>query len=1180
MTTINNGINNAADNDLFINSLDNDGSAHILNMRKSRAGGVITSGDSLGGVYFSGFDGTNFIAAAKIISTSSGTIGAARVAGNLQFLTHPDSNSAALNRMTIDTTGAITIPAPDSGNTLTLSALGNGVMLTSSTGVVSSLNTGAANTVLVSSGVGSVPTWAAVPATAGVTAIAGTAFQWAVSAATGSVVGSLPVVVVAPGSLASTSTLAAGNLTTAGIVQNSVTTGILTSYQATNHTIQLGNSSSQLNSFTVGTAGQILTSGGAADPAWVTVLPIANGGTNTATTPGTNAVLYFDGTKYVGLTNGTTGQILTATTASAPSWGAAPASGIITLAGDSGSATGATVTVAGAPRVVTTSGSGSTLTLATPSIYIGAAGGGSGQSNTFVGRIAGNSAVNTTFSCTAVGDQAMAGLTTAGGNGSNSAFGASSMFALTIGYNNSAFGYQTLSANTSGHENDAFGVNALISLATGSRNTVFGTGAGQNYTTSESNNVILGQTHGTIGESNVMRLGHDGSGAATATTKAFMTGVYNIAVGATAGVNITDSTGQIGTISGTASQMLIGGTKPAWSNISSGAVVSVSGTTNQITSSNSGVGSTTLSIPSVFIAPGSIDSSTTLTAGTLLKMVTTTSTAGQLQINGIRVLHAFGTGNIFIGPPTANPSGNFTLTTGSAISNTGIGDLTLAQLTTGQRNTAFGAGALFHCTTGSRNATNGFNCLDSLTTGNYNTAVGSNGLSSLVSGSNNICIGTDDGSGTGWSGQNYTTSESNNILVGSAGVAADANIIRIGTSGSGTGQQNKCFIAAVYNIAVGATAGVAIVDSTDQHGTISGTASQMLIGGTKPAWSNISSNAVTSVNGTTNQISSSNIGAGSTTLSLPSTIIAPGSIEATTSIKADTIFNTPTTSSSVGQYQINGTAVLQTFGTNNTFVGAGAGSLTTTGTNSVCVGALAGNALSTSANNNNTYKGYKAGTVDVGTSGNDGGNVGVGKEALAAFTGATDAQNTAIGTQSLDVITTGKRNTCLGWEAGHALTTNDSDNILIGWSVVSAGGTNNLLKIGGGTGTGSGQQNVCRISGITGITVTGTAVLISGTDQLGIAVSSKRYKENIANMADYSSDIYKLRPVTFTYKVGDDKSQQSGLIAEEVAEVMPALVVNDPEGLPQSVKYHDLPALLLNEIQKLEARIRHLEARL
>ena len=43
---------------------------------------------------------------------------------------------------------------------------------------------------------------------------------------------------------------------------------------------------------------------------------------------------------------------------------------------------------------------------------------------------------------------------------------------------------------------------------------------------------------------------------------------------------------------------------------------------------------------------------------------------------------------------------------------------------------------------------------------------------------------------------------------------------------------------------------------------------------------------------------------------------------------------------------------------------------------------------------------------------------------------------------------------------------------------------------------------------------------------------------------------------------------------------MPSLVVYDKEGLPQTVKYHDLSALLLNELQKALKRIEVLELKL
>lgn len=83
---------------------------------------VIITGDKLGQINFGGYDGTQFVFGASITSTSSGTIGANRVAGNLVFATHPDSTSGLTvptTRGTISSAGNWTINAADAaGQTL------------------------------------------------------------------------------------------------------------------------------------------------------------------------------------------------------------------------------------------------------------------------------------------------------------------------------------------------------------------------------------------------------------------------------------------------------------------------------------------------------------------------------------------------------------------------------------------------------------------------------------------------------------------------------------------------------------------------------------------------------------------------------------------------------------------------------------------------------------------------------------------------------------------------------------------------------------------------------------------------------------------------------------------------------------------------------------------------------
>ena len=88
---------------------------------------------------------------------------------------------------------------------------------------------------------------------------------------------------------------------------------------------------------------------------------------------------------------------------------------------------------------------------------------------------------------------------------------------------------------------------------------------------------------------------------------------------------------------------------------------------------------------------------------------------------------------------------------------------------------------------------------------------------------------------------------------------------------------------------------------------------------------------------------------------------------------------------------------------------------------------------------------------------------------------------------------------------------------------------------------------------------------------MGTLTSSRRFKEQIADMGDSSSALMKLRPVTFLYKPeysNGERTLQYGLIAEEVAKVYPELVAYDNDRQPYSVRYQYLSTMLLNEVQK------------
>jgi trimeric autotransporter adhesin len=98
-------------------------------------------------------------------------------------------------------------------------------------------------------------------------------------------------------------------------------------------------------------------------------------------------------------------------------------------------------------------------------------------------------------------------------------------------------------------------------------------------------------------------------------------------------------------------------------------------------------------------------------------------------------------------------------------------------------------------------------------------------------------------------------------------------------------------------------------------------------------------------------------------------------------------------------------------------------------------------------------------------------------------------------------------------------------------------------------------------------------VFVDGTGRLGSGISSARYKHDIHDMGEASDKLMKLRPVSFRYNSDPSNIQQYGLIAEEVAKVYPELVINDADGKPQTVAYHLLPAMLLNEVQKKDKQI-------
>ncbi len=269
-----------------------------------------------------------------------------------------------------------------------------------------------------------------------------------------------------------------------------------------------------------------------------------------------------------------------------------------------------------------------------------------------------------------------------------------------------------------------------------------------------------------------------------------------------------------------------------------------------------------------------------------------------------------------------------------------------------------------------------------------------------------------------------------------------------------------------------------------------------------------------------------------------------------------------------------------TTGYDNAATGYAALNLNTTGTANTATGSLA--LSSNTTGDSNSAFGYGAlNTSSIGSfnsafgygamSGNMTGSYNTAQGSSAAFNNLTGRRNVAVGFRALQENTAGHGNTAIGTYAGQHTTGND--NVLVANRGMAGESQTMRLGVKGTAGVvGSGVIRTY-IAGIKGVTtgLAGSQVLIDANGQLGTISSSRRYKEDIQNMADASDRLLELRPVTFRYKQADatgEHPMQYGLIAEEVAEVFPELVIPNEAGQPETVAYHLLPSLLLNEVQK------------
>src|SRR5437868_8299897 len=256
---------------------------------------------------------------------------------------------------------------------------------------------------------------------------------------------------------------------------------------------------------------------------------------------------------------------------------------------------------------------------------------------------------------------------------------------------------------------------------------------------------------------------------------------------------------------------------------------------------------------------------------------------------------------------------------------------------------------------------------------------------------------------------------------------------------------------------------------------------------------------------------------------------------------------------------VGSVALLLNDGTQNTAVGAGALLFNTIAFDNNAVGAFAlfnnDSDAAGSANFNNAH-GRNALFSNV-----DGfENNAFGDDAM--FDNTTGSRNTAVGDDALDSNVDGSNNVAIGDEAGTGL----------GPSV------NNCIAINvPGAGPFATFDNTCFIGSIVDQPVTdpGTqeAVFVDQFNVVGISASSRRFKHDIQPMDKASEAILALKPVTFKYNSDVNGRTQYGLVAEDVAQVNPDLVVQHKNGDISTVRYEQVNAMLLNEFLKEHKKV-------
>jgi hypothetical protein len=299
---------------------------------------------------------------------------------------------------------------------------------------------------------------------------------------------------------------------------------------------------------------------------------------------------------------------------------------------------------------------------------------------------------------------------------------------------------------------------------------------------------------------------------------------------------------------------------------------------------------------------------------------------------------------------------------------------------------------------------------------------------------------------------------------------------------------------------------------------------------------------------------------------------------------------------------------VSTLGVSNTFVGSNSGAAVTSGVSNTFIGSSAG--LKSLNCSDNTFIGVNAGKDNT----TGAANVVIGKDAGTSL--STGSRNILIGNSAGNTIfyandnilignSAGRlirntQNTIIGHNAGYSLQYS-SGNVMLGYMAgYSETGDNKLYienssstvpLIGGDFANNRVGINIMptthtlevggtmRVTGALNFldpysrTITSPRYLyVNAAGEIGGISSSLKYKENVFNLEDISW-LFDLRPVTYNYKNTSVAEIQYGLIAEEVDNINPLLVIYGSDNKPDGLMYERLVVPMLKALQEQKKQI-------